>query len=299
MSNAGSKNQRTRGHAPGKPKKGSPSLTKGVNPYPILKKDKDDLRSKILKLTEKYKSLCSSPPEGKRFRVRAEILLSGEEYLTVEMSCQVANVIQLPWAEYGSAELEIRYGSQLERLRTVLMMVRRAPGRLGKIGYNLTDAVRDLGTPTEKWLSLSGKDYDKKSSEERKAWGSAVRPQSTKLSSDTPNKVPPSYNKMREDNAAKEMAYQLKLGQRDWSGEDEDRVPSSIAQGNSVGPHSEKRPLSSLGNGVEARLPPRASSSAGEAPPRPTTSGQERRVPPPSSSANSGRRAPPPATSVG
>jgi len=151
MSNArGSNPRRTRGGAPranGKNRSNgagvpAPPMTTGVpvaqNPIgfvPFAKPAKDEFRTRILDLTRRYEPLCSEIPDGKRFRVRGEILSEKEDYFTVEFHCKIPGIINLEWAEYSSADLEFRFGTQIKLVELVLTAIRRSPERLG---YELT-----------------------------------------------------------------------------------------------------------------------------------------------------------------
>jgi hypothetical protein len=124
------------------------------------------MRSRIVKLSETYRGVCDEPVGNHRFRVRAEVLLSGEEYYTIEFGCVIENLVQVPWGEYSSADLEIKFGAQVERAKHLKTMVRRSSDRLGrKISFQ--EALRLEGSDIGKNLLLSNKDYSNLSREAR------------------------------------------------------------------------------------------------------------------------------------
>jgi hypothetical protein len=133
-----------------------PQAPMGAQP-PFPRKEKDDLRSKIMKAKARYEDLCDSV-DGHRFRVRAEILDNREDYITVEIGCELQGVISLPWAEYSTATLEIAYGSRLDLARKVKMMIRRSPERLG-YDLDVVSALAMRGTDGEAHLLMSNKDW--------------------------------------------------------------------------------------------------------------------------------------------
>jgi hypothetical protein len=125
--------------------------------WPFPRKEKDDLRTKIIKAKSRYEELCDSA-DNQRFRVRAEILDNSEDYITVQMGCNMRGVITLPWAEYSSADLEIRFGSQLDLVRKVKMMMRRSVERLG-YSLGIQDALDMRGTADADQLLMSNKEW--------------------------------------------------------------------------------------------------------------------------------------------
>jgi hypothetical protein len=161
MSDARGNSRRGQGQRPGSEQRpansagnpaGNPS---GYSPY--ARKEKDDLRSKIMKAKSRYEDLCDVV-DGQRFRVRAEILDNSEDYITVQMGCNLPGVVTLPWAEYSSADLEIRYGSSLDLARKVKMMIRRSVERLA-ITLDVQSALQLRGTDAEKRLLMSSKEW--------------------------------------------------------------------------------------------------------------------------------------------
>jgi len=158
--------ERPRGGAPrtGFPVQQPAVTTAGLFSFP--RKEKDSFRSKLRELTDRYRPICSEPPSGQRFRVRGEILPDGEDYFTVEFHCKMEGVIDLPWAEYSSADLQIRYGSALGLVRQVHTAVRRAPERLG-IDINVYTALKMRGKPSWDRLQMSSKDFKALPREER------------------------------------------------------------------------------------------------------------------------------------
>jgi hypothetical protein len=139
----------------------------GFNPF-AGKPAKDPFKSKLLELTARYKPLCGDVPEGHRFRVRGEILSDREDYFTVEFHCVMPGVINLPWAEYSSAELLIRHGPALELAEQVQKAVRRCPDRMGReITVSQAANLRVSRPDVWKRLTMSSKDYKSLPKEER------------------------------------------------------------------------------------------------------------------------------------
>jgi len=110
-----------------------------------------------MKAKARYEPLCDAA-DGQRFRVRAEILDNSEDYITVQMGCYLEGVVNLPWAEYSSADLEIRYGSQLDLARKIRTMVRRSLERLG-FELDARTAMQYRGTAEETQLLMSNKEW--------------------------------------------------------------------------------------------------------------------------------------------
>jgi hypothetical protein len=167
MSNARNPPRRGQGSRPDVGS-GNTTNTRGpAGPPPYARKEKDDLRSKIMKAKSRYEDLCDAV-EGQRFRVRAEILENNEDYITVEMGCNLEGVIRLPWQEYASATLEIQYGSKLDLARKVKTMIRRSTERLG-YQLDVRSAVALRGSAEESQLLMSNKEW--KSFQERQPRG--------------------------------------------------------------------------------------------------------------------------------
>lgn len=287
-------------------------INMGSNPYP--KKDKDDIRSKILRLREKYSSLCGDAPEGHRFRVRAEILPNGEDYMTVEMGCHVDGYLTIPWAEYASTDLEIRFGSQLERISSVQIMVRRSPDRLG-YALSIPQALRiPKDSADYRRLLLSNKEFSRLPAQER-----SVR----NVAPSVPP-PPPSYYERESERARSEMNrlasdYHASTGApipeesrrpphpsgegprtrnestrpRSWSDEMDEEASSTAAQSRTPAPILEQRAGgSTYGNDSTA-----SQSSQVRAMPTPTTRGVTPQAPAPTTSGSSkGRQAPAPSS---
>lgn len=167
MSNAGNKNQNS-GPRLG-PKVGKqlavkqlPSGPMGPSPMGLQLgrgiPAKDDMRSRIIKLTQRYRG-SATEDSSNVFRVRAEILYSGEEYYTVNFGCSIGNgLISVPWKEYPSAELEIKFGKVIERADAVQTAVRRSSDRLGR-ELTAEEAVSLEGTEIFRFLLKSSKDF--------------------------------------------------------------------------------------------------------------------------------------------
>jgi len=278
MSNARENSRRSRGgtaaRTGGRPQTNTaPSATPpagnpaGASPY--VRKEKDGLRSRLRSLRERYEPLCSPPPVGKRFRVRAEILPDGEDLFTVELHCQLEGVINLPWAEYTSADLQIRYGSELELYESVQKAIRRAPERVGReiSAYDALEAKRDHPKTIWARLLMSSKEYKNLPREEREA--GVGRPQPAMSSG--------GYHQTRSDEARASMERTFRRSQvppedpkrRSWSDEVEDEIPLPPASGKTRAdaPFTEQRvPVPSSSGRDHSRLgePGRKSSVTGQ-----------------------------------
>jgi len=264
-------------------------------------KAKDTIKSHLMSLRNRYEDICDAPDaHGNRFRVRAEILLSGEEYYTVEIGCVVQGVLNLPWAEYGSADLEIRFGSQIDRARSIKTMVRRSSDRLGR-EINIADALLLEGTDASRRLLMSNKEYSKLPAAERLG---AKLPQSSAGVL--------GFNAQRAVNASAQMQQQLHHSLNQQGG-----VPLNPPD---VPGHQnwaeETSAQATLRQSAAAPPPPtqqRGGQASGDAHAStthvPVPSGPERRAPLPSSSGGrnnpsppgnpGGRVAPPPSTAHG
>jgi len=315
MSNARHKTRAQEGANPpkqAKAKQASPSAPMGA--IFGAKRTQDDLRSKLRKFTESYKDLCDAATGDNRFRVRAEILPNSEEYITIEMGCNVPGIIEMPWKERSSSDVEIRYGSQLERYRNVLMIIRRSNDRLG---YQLDTrgAVGILGTDAAKRLLMSNKDFNKLPRDQRDPREGGVpllasrreAPTSFRDSNYRGNSGSSNYYQRASAEAAEAMAAQAASRHpRRWSDEMDEVDPrpglqETSRQSAARAPILEQR----AGTSSAAATPSsKARRDSSEEPPQervravpaPTTDGV-RKAPPPSSNAGGGsRKAPAPST---
>jgi len=307
MSNA-TKGRRSRGGASGasdgqgRQTRGAPRVDAGAVFSPTFTSKRgevDPFRAMLLKLRARYEPSSMSPPENGRFRVRGEVLPHGENYFTVEMGCIVKGVINMPWGEYPSSELEIRWGSKLELARLVLLAVNRSQDRIGK-ETSPESALRIKAERPDLWkiLTMSAKDYKSLPREDREQGILPVRgqpkkavPQSSGFYSSSSEKA-----KREMETISRERARNS-LNRRSWSDEVDEDIPLPHP-GQTQAPPSQQRA------GSDSRVPP-PSSSAGrpaegfsrQAPPASTFSGEPEmgrrmksptpgggtRVPPPSS----------------
>jgi len=119
---------------------------------------KDDMRSRIIKLNERYRSACDEPTASHRFRVRGELLITGEEFFTVEIGCKLGNDYIVPWGEYNSIQLEVDFGRKIEHVKNVRTAIRRSPDRLGR-ALSLREALSMEGSDEWRKLLMSNKDF--------------------------------------------------------------------------------------------------------------------------------------------
>lgn len=306
MSNARGNSRRTGGNASGPATAGAAAAPVAPMGAAFSRREKDDLRSKIVRIKNRYADLCDDPGlTGNRFRVRAEILPGGEDYMTVEMGCHIQGVIALDWSEYGSADLEIRFGSQLELARKLKTMVRRSSDRLG-YPLDIPSAQAILGTPAESRLLMSNSEFSRLPAAERLA----ARPQ---VGRQVVHAQPaPSFYARQADAAASAMAQEVLLRQSQpgpsvqayaplndggvslpWA--DEMNQQGSSTNGRSGAPA--QTPHSNNESGLLAtpgsRVATPHDAPKGRAPPVP--SGPPlRQVPAPSTVSTGGRVAPPP-----
>lgn len=126
--------------------------------------------------------------------------------MTVEMGCHIPGVIALDWSEYGSADLEIRFGSQLELARKLKTMVRRSSDRLGD-PLDIPSAQAILGTPAESRLLMSNTEFSRLPAAERLA----NRPQVGRQPA--PVQAAPSFYARQAEAAASAMAQEVLLRQ--------------------------------------------------------------------------------------
>jgi hypothetical protein len=284
MSNAG-KNQKPSGDKPQKkPRAAAPSNLAPMGAA-FSRPAKDDMRSRIIKLTERYRSVCDES-DSHRFRVRAEVLFSGEEYFTVDFGCSINGLIDVPWKEYPSTELEIQFGRKIERAQHILTAVRRAPDRIGR-AISVSHALSMEKSGVFQILLKSSKDYKSISQETRDAYKGVVAPAQ-----------PPPLPKKSEAALAKALMEETfhNPDHRSWAEESQDLHDHTTGQGVNITPTTGTS--GSDNNGVSRPPIP------GGFPPDPNRSvppvnnrgdGGQRSVPPPSSSGPS-RSVPPPTT---
>jgi hypothetical protein len=133
-------------------------------PFPLAK-PKDDLRSKLLKYKGLYESLATVS-DSHRFRVIAEVLPSGEDYIQISFGCVIPGVLEIPWREYPATGLEVTYGPKLAMAQRVMTMSRRSLDRLG-VSYTPAQALGLDGTEDGKYLLMSNSEYGKLSASTR------------------------------------------------------------------------------------------------------------------------------------
>jgi len=267
------------------------------------KPEKDAFRSKLRELAEVYKPLCNVEPTGaQRFRVRGEILPHGEDYFTIEFGCKVDQIIDLPWGEYPSMELQIRYGSAIELTKLVQIAVRRSD-RIGRESLSVAEALRLKRSDPHLWgrLMMSAKDFKNLPRVERDAGAVAVpaaAPGRT-FYQDQANVAmqqmqTSARNSQRQESRVRD-SISLEPVPRDpsrrWSDDIEDEEESSSSPPKlTKAPFTEQRAGSSLGKSGKGSL----SES------RPMDEGGRNRPPvPTTSSSTPGRRVVPPSTTNG
>jgi hypothetical protein len=232
--------------------------------------------------------------------------------MTVEMGCHIEGVIALAWAEYGSAELEIRYGSQIELASKLKSMVRRSTDRLG-YQLDIQGARALLGTPAERRLLMSNSEFSRLPAAERLAGRQRAAPQPVVQAQHAPG-----YYARSADAAASAMAAEFTRRQQgpvydqglapptgggvslSWADETEFQTPLANGQpGRSAPtPHFQNESELSLTSPDARVATPHGNAPKGRVPPVP--SGPPiRQAPAPSTVSTSGRVAPPPSTAAG
>lgn len=229
--------------------------------------------------------------------------------MTVEMGCHVPGVITLDWSEYGSADLEIRYGSQLELASKLKSMVRRSSDRLG-YQLDIQSAQAILGTPAERRLLMSNSEFSRLPAAERLV----NRPRAVDQQAVQAQPAPGFYAR-QADAAASAMSTEFTRRQnlgsssnlpgtpRDnggvplsWADETERFSASKASDGQSglaASPPHYQNEVGLLPNQTPREATPHRKVPEGRAPPVP--SGPPiRQAPAPSTVSNGGRTAPPP-----
>jgi len=161
MSHAGVKNARKGCNVGNNATTRSPPAFGGSGPaFTRVKAEVDVVAAKLRRLRALYEGSATSPPEGMRFRVVAELLSTGEIAYLITIGCEIPGVVSLPWAEYSSVDLELRFKSLLNLSSEIQTAVRRAPDRLGRV-IDPSEASRMRGTKEWDTLLLSGSSYGK------------------------------------------------------------------------------------------------------------------------------------------